>query len=518
VTEILFIDITPAVPRIIRQRYPKAGGANPLVSVGIFELNSGATVFVSPQKMPCEYVMGLEWLPDSRRMAVQVTNRQQTRLDLYSVERASGIPSRILEDGDEAWVNQHEIKFLNDGRFVWSSERDGYTHLYLHAADGTLTTQLTRGDWSVRGPLGFYSEPLRSAWLDETRGLVYFTALEKSAIERHLYRVRLDGSAFERLTSEDGVHVVTFSPDCSAWTDVFSAHCTPPSLTVVTAATLKKTTVAMPGSDLKARFDWQCPELQTVPAADGYPLQVRLLKPRPFDAAKKYPAIIYIYGGPSAPVVKDSWDYSANNAPFDQILSHAGYVAMSVDPRSATAASKTIENTVVRNVWADGELADFLAGVRWLKAQPYVDASRVGVWGWSGGGTSTMLLMTRSGEFKAGIAIAGNTDWSFYDTKFSEAYMKTPADNPKGYENTSLLRRAKDLHGRIMLVHGTYDDNVHPQHTFDFVNELIEAKKAFDLMVYPMRKHEISDRPARIDLYNRMLEFWRRNLAEGQLE
>jgi dipeptidyl-peptidase-4 len=513
VSEILFPDITPAVPRVMRQRYPKAGGANPLVTLGIVDLNSGATTFVSPQKMPYEYIMGLAWLPDGRRVAVQVTNRMQTRLDLYFIERGTGTPSRILQDGDEGWVNQHELQFLTDGRFVWSSERDGHTHLYLYAADGTLATQLTHGDWSVRGPQAFYSEPLGSTFVDEDHGLVYFTALEKSPIERHLYRVRLDGSGFERLTSEDGVHVVTFSSDRSAWTDVFSSHCTLPTLTVVTTNGPRKTTLATSRADLKSKFDWQCPEMHTVPAGDGYQLQVRLIKPRPFDSTKKYPAIVSIYGGPSAPVVMDSWDYPfASNAPYDQILSHAGYVVMNVDPRSATAASKAIENTVARNLWADGELADMLAGVHWLKAQPWVDASRVGVWGWSGGGTSTLLLMTRSQEFRAGIAVAPNTDWAFYDTKFTEAYMKTPADNPEGYDNTSLIRRAKDLHGRIMLVHGTYDDNVHPQHTFNVVNELIEARKPFDLMLYPMRKHTIDDRPARIDLFNRMLEFWKRNL------
>ncbi len=260
-------------------------------------------------------------------------------------------------------------------------------------------------------------------------------------------------------------------------------------------------------------FDWQCPELLTVPAADGHPLQVRLIKPRGFDPAKKYPAIVYIYGGPAAPVVTDSFDYSfALNAKFDQILADRGYVVMNIDPRSATGASKTDEDTVVRKVWSDVELGDMVAGVRWLKSHPWVDGSRVGVWGWSGGGTSTVLLMTRSQEFKVGIAIAPVTDWHFYDTKFAETFMKTPADNPEGYEHTSLLRYAKDLHGRILLVLGTHDDNVHPQNTWNFVDRLLEAGKTFDVMVYPMRKHIISDRPARIDLYRRMLEYWQQHL------
>jgi dipeptidyl-peptidase-4 len=212
-------------------------------------------------------------------------------------------------------------------------------------------------------------------------------------------------------------------------------------------------------------------------------------------------------------VVRDAFEYSfARNAPFDQLLARSGYVVMNVDPRSATGVSKADENTILHKVWADGELADMLTGVRWLKSHDWVDGDRVGVWGWSGGGTSTLLLMTRSEEFKAGISIAPVTDWRFYDTKFTETYMKTPADNPAGYDNFDLVGRAGDLHGRVMLVHGTYDDNVHPQNTWAMVDALIEAGKTFDLMIYPMRKHTIEDRPAKRDLYKRMLEFWKRNL------
>jgi dipeptidyl-peptidase-4 len=510
VSEFLFPDFRPAVPKVLRQRYPVAGGANPVVTLGIVEVASGRTVFVDPEEMPYEYVMGVTWLPDSGRVAVQTTNRMQTKLDLYFVERASAKATRILTDADDAWVNQHELQFLDGGRrFVWSSERDGHTHLYLYAADGTLVTQLTRGAWSVRGPESFYGEALGSAFVDEARGFVYFTALEKSPTERHLYRVRLDGSGFERLTKEDGVHAVSFSPDRRAWVDSHSAHCTPPSLSLHDAGG-RTTVLATSRTDFIASLDWTCEELTTAPAADGFPLPVRLLKPRGFNPAKKYPAIVYVYGGPSAPVVKDSWEFSfARNASFDQILAREGYVVMSVDPRSATGISKKLENLVVRNVWGDFELADFLAGVRWLKSQPWVDPGRVGIWGWSGGGTSTLLLMTRSHEFKAGIAVAPNTDWRFYDTKFSETYMKTPADNPGGYDNTSLVRRAKDLHGRLLLVHGGGDDNVHLQHTWAVVEELVQAGTPFDLMIYPMRKHTIDDRPARIHLFNKMLEFWK---------
>jgi dipeptidyl-peptidase-4 len=512
VTELLWVDHAPAVPRVIRQRYPKAGGANPEVTAGIVDVVTGSTVFADRQRMPYEYVVRVDWKPDSTQAAIQVTNRMQTRLDLYLVDRASGEADRILSDPDEAWVNFHEIEFLADGSFVWSSERDGHTHLYLYGADGTLVRRLTSGDWSVRGPSGFYSEALDSTWVDENAGKVFFTAREASPIELQLYRVGLDGEGFQRVTLERGTHGIEFSRDRRFFTDLHSSNCVPPTLAVRGANGNRVAGVAASRPNLLEDFDWVCPELLTAPADDGTPLQVRLLKPQPFDPAKSYPAVVYVYGGPSAPAVGNVFNTGLDRSAYDQLLARAGFVVMTVDPRSATAASKTDQNTVVRRVWADGELADMLAGVRWLKALDWVDGDRLGVWGWSGGGTSTLLLMTRSEEFRAGIAVAAVTDWATYDTKFAELYMKTPADNPEGYENYNLVDRAKDIHGRVMLVTGTYDDNVHPQNTFAFVNELIKAGKTFDTMIYPMRKHGISDKAARIDLYTRMIEFWKRNL------
>ena len=508
---VTFQKFAPAVPEIITQRYPKAGDANPSVRLGIVEVGSGKTAWMDQAAAGYEYILGVKWLPDNRAVAVQTTNRLQTRLDLWLVARGSGDARLLLTDADDAWVNQKELQFLDGGKkFLVSSERDGHTHLYLYGIDGKLLNAVTRGPWSVRGPSGFYGAPLGSAWVEEAGGWVYFTALEKSPVERHLYRIRLDGTGMERLTKEDGTHRITMSPDRRSYVDVHSTHDTLPSLSVHEASGKQRAVVTPSRADIVAPFQFQAASLFTVPAADGFALPARIVKPRGFDPAKKYPAIVYIYGGPGAPTVNDSWDYSfAGNAYFDQVLVDRGYVVFSVDPRSATGQSKTLENTVVRKMMADGELNDIVAGVKWLKAQPWVDAARIGVWGWSGGGTDTLLVMTRSQEFKAGISVAPVTDWHFYDTKFAETYMKTPADNPEGYALFSLVPRAKDLHGRLMLVFGTYDDNVHPQNSWSFVDELIKANKPFDLMVYPMRKHTIEDRPARIHLFEKMLEFWK---------
>jgi dipeptidyl-peptidase-4 len=511
VSSVGFVDFKPAVPRVITQRYPKAGGANPSVRLGIVEVASGATVWMDPEAAPFEYVVAVEWSPDGRRVAVQTENRPQTRLDLYFVDRTSGKPTRVLSESDAGWVNTHELEFVEKGQgFLWSSERDGYTHLYRYRADGTLLNPLTKGPWSVRGPGGFTDAPVGAIIaVDETRGLVYFTALEKSPVERHLYRVRLDGSGMERLSREDGVHRPTFSPDHRFYLDAHSSHAALPSVSLHDADGGLKAEVAPPRNDLLAGLDVQYPELLTVPAEDGTPLQACILKPKGFDPARRYPVILDVYGGPGAPRVLDRWDGSLW---FDQLLLKEGYVVASIDNRSATAASRAQETSVARRLWSDGELGDLVAGVHWLKAQPWVDPERIGVWGWSGGGMFTLAALTRSKEFKAGIAVAPGTDWRFYDTKFTEAYMKPPAENPEGYEHTSLVSRAKDLHGRLLLVFGTHDDNVHPQNSWAFVDELVKAGIPFDLMAYPMRKHGIGDRPARIHLFGKMLEFWKQRL------
>ena len=508
VDEVGFQQYATAVPEVVTQRYPKAGDKNPEVRLGVADLATGKTAWMSPASY--EYVLGVAWLPDSRAIAVQTTDRPQTRLDLWRVDRESGNARLFLTDTDEAWVNQKELQFLGNGDFVLSSERDGHTHLYRYDADGRLLNAVTRGDWSVRGPQGFYGAPLESAWIDPRGDWVFFTARQKPEGERQLYRVRVDGTGMQRITRRDGTHAITMSPDRRFYLDGYSSTNTPPSLSLHAADGRLVSVLYGPRTDLIAPFDFQKAEIFTVPAADGFPLPARILKPRGFDPAKKYPAITYIYGGPGAPTVNDAWDYSfAGNALFDQVLAARGYVVFSVDPRTATGQSKTLENAVLRKMQTDNVLDDVVAGVRWLKTQPFVDPSRVGVWGWSGGGTDTLLVMTRSREFRAGISVAPVTDWHFYDTKFTETYMKTPQDNPDGYALFSLAPRAKDLHGRLLLVFGSGDDNVHPQNSWAFIDQLIAADKPFDLMVYPLRKHTIQDRPARIHLFEKMLEFWK---------
>lgn len=497
--------------KLIKQRYPKTGTANPEVKAGIIEISSGKTTWVGLNPNSYEYIIRTKWLPDSTRLGVQTMNRDQDRLNLYFADRKTGETALVLTEKNDSWINIHDdLHFLQRGKhFIWSSERDGYNHLYLYTMDGQNFNQVTKGEWAIASSGGgVYWVRQAITAVDEANGWIYFTALKESSLERHLYRIHLDGTCLEWLTKETGTHRITFSRDAKYYLDRYSNISTPPSLTLHKNDGTSVLTLASARSEIPEKLGMQHPELFTIPAEDGFPLPAQIYKPQDFDPDKKYPLILNVYGGPSAPEVSNSW----HSGYFEQILLRKGYLIASVDNRSATGISKILENTILKNTMGDGELGDLVSAVEWLKAQPYIDPQRVGIWGWSGGGTFTLLAMTRSQEFKAGIAVAPVTAWKYYDTVWAEALMKHPDENPEGYKKNDLNMYAKNLHGRLLIVHGTYDDNVHIQNIWNFVDELIKANKMFDLMIYPMRKHGIADRAARVHLYTKMLEFWEKNL------
>jgi dipeptidyl-peptidase-4 len=504
-------DFKPWTPRVLRQRYPKIGEKNPTVRVGMTVIGSNRIVWADLSARPHEYVVRAKWLPDGQRLSVQTMTRLQTELDLLFVDAKSGAGTPVLQEQDSGWVNiVDDLYFLKNAKlFLWSSERTGYKHLYLYRYDGTPVRPVTRGNWAMRSSGGPSWVDRSVVGIDEPRGWVYFTALEKSPLERHLYRVRLDGTGFSRVSQEEGTHAISFSPAGQYYVDRYSSAHTPSLVRMHAADGTPLFTIAEPRPELLAKFNLQYPSLFAIPARDGFPLPAQIVKPADFDPARRYPVIFYVYGGPSAPQVTNGFQ---RDIFWENLLAQNGYLVARVDPRSSTGISKKLENLAAYHLMGDLELQDLVDAVRWMKSQPFVDSSRVGIWGWSGGGTYTLLGMTRSKEFKAGIDVAGVTDFRFYDTKFAEAAMKTEKENREGLEHGSLLHSAKDLHGRLMIVQGTHDDNVHPQNSWAFIDELIKANKQFDLMMYPMRGHGIGDPPARIHLYTTMLDFWKKNL------
>ena len=483
---------------------------------GLSTSTAGKTTWVDLGSYLFEYLVRIKWLPDSQHVAVQTLDRPQQKLDLFVADANTGEARHIIRETDPGWVNVHDdLHFLADSRqFIWRSERDGYSHLYRFDLDGRLINRITSGEWALRPSGGPPGMSQAVSHIDEANGIVYFTALEKASTERHLYRAFIDGSGMERVSRADGVHAIHFSPDGSAYVDASSALDRPPSLSLHTPDGERQRVIADVGTGLRDRFDLLEWESFSVKASDGFDMPAMMLKPRFFDPAKKYPVVTYVYGGPSAPTVVNAWQGSSRGY-FHQLLANSGVIVFQVDNRSAAGKSKIDANSIVKQLYGPVELNDLLDGIAWLKSQPFVDAGKVGIWGWSGGGTMTLQSMTSSEEFAAGVSVAPVTDWHYYDTIYTERYMKRPQDNQEGFESTSHVKRAAALHGRLLLIHGTYDDNVHPQNSWGFGDALIEAGITFDMMIYPMRKHGISDDAAQLHVYKSMFEFWERNLGLG---
>jgi len=510
VSESLFVDFKPVDERVVHQRYPKPGEKNPKVRVGVTDIAKPETRWVNLGEEPFEWILRVQWLPDSERLGIQTMQRSQkeNRLDFIGVK--TGERKRVVAETDPAWVNITDDLHFLPGRkyFLWASERDGFMHLYRFTMEGMLVNKITIGDWAMVSSGGVFWVRQAVAGIDSENDWIYFSALKDSSIERNLYRVKSDGSGLTRLSAESGAHSITMSPNAKYYFDDFSNARTLPSLTLHANDGKLLLTLAAPRPELLPD-GIQYSEFLTVPAADGFPMPAEIWKPKGFDPKHKYPVILYVYGGPSAPNVVNGWSTHADL--YNQLLLQDGFVVVYIDNRAASAISKKLEDTIAANPSAS-ETDDLVAGVRWFKSQPWVDSSRFGVWGWSGGGTMTLNLMTRSKEFKAGISVAPVTDWRYYDSKWAEALVGLPSQNPEVYDRTSLVKHAGDLSGHLMVVFGTYDDNVHPQNEQAFLNELIEKNIPYEVMIYPMRKHGISDTPAQIHLFRTMREYWRKNL------
>ncbi|HLO66480.1 MAG TPA: DPP IV N-terminal domain-containing protein [Holophaga sp.] len=501
-----FTDFRPWQAAVHTQHYPQTGQPNPQVKVGIAALD-GAVAWVDLPKEGWEYVVTLTWTPNGDALAVQTVNRAQDALELLLADPATGSARSVLRERSKDWVHFYEPTFIAGGKeFLIASDRTGYNHLYRYDRSGRLLNPVTRGEWSI-WPWGYHAAGARNvAGVDEKGGWVWFTSRAAGITQSQLYRARLDGSAMERVSREDGTHAVTFSPDARYYVDSFSSAKVPPALALRGADGSLRKALAEP----RAGLDLALPELGTYPAADGLRLPVSVLKPRDFDPSRRYPVIFYVYGGPTAPLVADAW--GTRDLLWNQVLSQAGYIVVTPENRSSAGIGMTFESTIRNHFMGHVETGDLEAAVKWAKAQPWADPARFGIWGWSGGGTYTLVGLTRTREFKAGAAVAAVTDWHYYDSVYAEKIMKRPEDNPEGYKATSLVEGARNLHGRLLMVHGTHDDNVHPQNAEAFNDALVKAGILFEQSVYPMRKHGIDDAAANLHVYRTMLDFWKRNL------
>lgn len=514
VGEMHYVDFAPALPRVIHQRHPKAGADNPRVRAGVVDLESAVTTWVDLGAYPYEYLPRLQWLPGSARVAVQTLNRAQTVLDLFVADAGSGAVRHVLRERSDSWIDVHDdLHFLGDGgEFLWRSTRDGHARLYRFDLDGELLAAVTPAGRMLRASGAGGGRDRAVSFIDRAARQVYYTALADDATGRALYRADLDGGNATIITPAPGVHAVRFNAAGGYFLDAHSALGRLPALHLHDAGGEHLSQLARIDAALPEQLGWQPWERFEIATADDFRMPAMLLKPRDFDPARRYPAIVHVYAGPSAPTVVDRWRGGARGL-FHQLLADSGALVFLVDNRSAAGRSQSDAASILRRLYGEVELQDLLDGVAWLQRQDFVDPARIGVWGWSGGGTMTLSALTGSEVFHAGIAVAPVTDWDYYDTVYTERYMKRPQDNPEGYAATSLVERAADLHGRLLLVHGTYDDNVHPQNAWAFSDALIDAGITFDMLIYPMRKHGISDDAAQAHLYRSMLEFWQREFG-----
>jgi dipeptidyl-peptidase-4 len=489
-------DWMPTHPTVDMEKYPKAGDPNPVVKLGVIAANGGKPRWVSLTSDADAYIPRFGWVREGILWA-EVLNRLQDTMELYFVDARSGKSRKVLtETCSECWVKVNDdFRVLKSGdRFLWPSWRSGNTQLYLYsfdkdnplAGDAKLEKQLTEGNFEV----------LEVRAVDNAAGVIYFSCNKDDPRQAQLYSVKLDGSEFTRVTPDDGRHETTFADDGKHYVDEFSATMTPPRMSVCATGgachgVWESRSVADYGLLPQKRLEFK--------ADDGTTLYGQLLLPAAGSGNTKIPLVVYLYGGPAAQEVLDGW--GGGDALFHQLLAQKGFAIFTVDNRGTPGRDRKFQ-TAIRHQFGAVELKDQLAALDQLFAEvPQLDRSRVGIWGWSYGGSMTLYAMTHSDAFKAGVAGAPVTDWHNYDSIYTERYMGLPKDNAKAYDDT-LSKAAGNLHGALLQVHGTSDDNVHFQNSVQMVDALIQAGKQFRFMIYPGKTHGVSGAQAQTHLYH----------------
>jgi dipeptidyl-peptidase-4 len=489
-------------PVLEMTRYPKPGDPNPRVRLGVASVTGGGITWVDTARYDgSEFlVVRVSWTPDSQKVVFLVQNREQTWLDLNLFGMKEGKSNLVLRETSPAWVDVLDLPlWLKDGSFIWRSERNGWAHLYRYQPDGKLQGTITSGEWKVDRVHG----------VDEANQWLWFSGSKDGPIESHVYRVRLDGGGLSRLSQEAGNHSANFNANLSLFLDTWSNAETPSQLRLHQAdgAVVRAISVAPPEALKQLKL---CkPEFLQVKTADGFLMEAMLIKPPDFNPARKYPVMWFLYGGPGAPTVRNQW--LGRNHLWYQLLAHKGYLVWACDNRSASGKGAKSAWTAFRKL-GEAELRDLEEGVRWLKSQPFVDGARIGLSGWSYGGYMTSYALTHSKSFKIGIAGAPPTDWGLYDSIYTERYMGLPRDNPQGYEAGSVLKAAANLEGKLLLVHGLIDDNVHVENSIQLMEALQKAGKQFEVMFYPNSRHGVMIPALVYHMRQMMLDFIVRNL------
>ncbi|MFQ5825115.1 MAG: S9 family peptidase [bacterium] len=462
-------------------RYPKAGDSNSIVKIGVVNVKTGKNIWMDIGTEDDIYIPRIKWLPDGEKLAILHLNRLQNKIEMLIGDVTNGSTEVIFTDTDEKWLDvDDDLKFLKKfNQFIWTSEKDGFKHIYLYDMNGNLVRQLTRGEWEVRNIVA----------VDEKKEIIYFMATERSPLENHLYRIDFNGEHFQRITKTPDWHSVNFAPNYKTYLDSYSQINVPPKVGLFTnTGKLKKVIVENPMEVLN-EYRMSKYEFLTFETSDGVKLNAWMLKPLDFEENKKYPVLMYVYGGPGSQTVTNRW--GGRRSLWFQMLAQKGYIIVSVDNRGTGARGAAFKKITYKNL-GHWEVHDQIESAKYLASLPYVDKNRIGIFGWSYGGyMSSFCLFKGNDVFKTAVSVAPVTHWKFYDTIYTERYMQTPQLNPRGYENSAPLKYVKLMKGNLLLIHGTSDDNVHFQNSVALVNELIAHNKQFETMFYPGRYHGI---------------------------
>lgn len=489
----------------IKMRYPKAGSPNSLVKIGVINLIDGSISWMNLGNESNFYIPRVYWTSRENELMIFRLNRLQNRLDLILADSKTGNSKVILTETDSCWIDVEtmEIEFLkNKKNFVLTSEKSGFKHIYLYDYLGNQIKQITTGNWEVSDLIS----------IDESKKVLYFLSGMGNPTVRNLYSIDFNGKKINRLTADDGTNSINISPNNKYFIRTYSSLYSIPKIylcsingkildTLIDNKNLEK---------LIAEYSLSKPDLIKFTTSDGIELNALMIKPPDFDPSKKYPVLVYNYSGPGSQIVRNVW--GGSQYLWHQMLAQEGYIIFMIDNRGTGGRGKAFKNIVYKNL-GHWEVHDLIEGAKYLMSLPFVDGNRIGIWGWSYGGYISALTILEGNEyFKVAVSVAPVTHWKFYDTIYTERYMQTPELNPEGYEKSAVTNKAGKLKGKLLLIHGTADDNVHFQNTVVFVDELIKANKQFQVMFYPGKDHGIAGGKTREQLFTLITNFIKSNL------
>lgn len=491
-------------PTVETFKYPKAGEKNAIASLHLYDASLKSIKEIKLGNYSDFYIARMQWTKDANTLCCQVLNRHQDNLDLIFVDGTSGIAKVILNEKDKAYVDVTDnLTFLKDNSFIWTSEKDGFNHIYLYDKTGKLKNQITAGKWEVTTYYGF----------DEKTKTVYFQSVENGSINRDVYKIGLDGKNKVRLSSKTGTTSATFSPNFDYFISTFSSATQPPLYSLNNSKDGKQVQEILNNDGLSEKlkkYGIPTKDFFELTTEKGHKLNAWILKPKDFDNTKKYPVFMYQYSGPGSQQVNNAW-LDTDDFWF-MSLTQQGYIVACVDGRGTGFKGADFKKCTQKEL-GKYEVEDQIDAAKVIGNYPYVDKTRIGIFGWSYGGfMSSNCLFKGNDVFKMAIAVAPVTNWRYYDSIYTERYLQTPQENPTGYDLNSPINFVDKLKGNFLLVHGTADDNVHVQNSMAMIEALVQANKQFDWAIYPDKNHGIYGGKTRIQLFNKLTNFVKEKL------